>query len=117
MIFIVLPPFFVQERFGSLSNAVWFRRLQKLPQPDSSAHNAGRQLRRAISIQAEGTRLLEKHAVAPSAARLCWTHPQRARCAKRGFTVRAASDQTNILVIASNQELPTSREPEIAHDL
>jgi hypothetical protein len=37
--------------------------------------NAGLQLRRAISIQAEGTRLLEKHAIAPSAARLCWTAP------------------------------------------
>src|SRR5687767_2413977 len=34
--------------------------------------NAGLQLRRAISIQAEAIRLLEKHAVAPSAARLCW---------------------------------------------
>jgi hypothetical protein len=29
-------------------------------------------LRRAISIQAEGIRSLEKHAIAPSAARLCW---------------------------------------------
>ena len=35
--------------------------------------NAGLQLRRAISIQAEGKKLLEKHAVAPSAARLCST--------------------------------------------
>jgi hypothetical protein len=34
--------------------------------------NDGLQLWRAISIQAEGTRLLEKHAIAPSAARLCW---------------------------------------------
>ena len=33
--------------------------------------NAGLQLRRAISIQAEGIRLLESHATAPSAARLC----------------------------------------------
>jgi hypothetical protein len=33
--------------------------------------NAGLQLRRAISIQAEGNKLLEKHAIAPSAARLC----------------------------------------------
>ena len=33
--------------------------------------NACLQLRRAISIQAEGTRLLEKYAIAPSAARLC----------------------------------------------
>src|SRR6266542_5310812 len=36
------------------------------------APNAGLQLRRAISIQGEGKRLLEKHAVAPSAARLRW---------------------------------------------
>jgi len=35
--------------------------------------NAGLQLRRAISIQAEGKRLLEKHAIAPSAPRLCST--------------------------------------------
>jgi len=33
--------------------------------------NAGLQLRRAISIQAEGKKLLEKNAIAPSAARLC----------------------------------------------
>jgi hypothetical protein len=33
--------------------------------------NAGLQLRRANSIQAEGKKLLEKHAIAPSAARLC----------------------------------------------
>ncbi len=37
---------------------------------------AGLQLRRAINIQAEGIRLLEKHATAPSAARLC----SAARC-------------------------------------
>jgi len=35
-------------------------------------HNDGLQLRRAISIQAEGKKLLEKHAIAPSAARLCY---------------------------------------------
>ena len=35
--------------------------------------NDGPQLRRAISIRAEGTRLLEKNAIAPSAARLCWS--------------------------------------------
>jgi hypothetical protein len=33
--------------------------------------NAALQLLYAISIQAEGTKLLEKHAIAPSAARLC----------------------------------------------
>jgi len=38
-------------------------------------HNAGLQLRRAISIQAEGKKLLKKHAVAPSTARLCYTAP------------------------------------------
>jgi hypothetical protein len=38
--------------------------------------NAGLQLRRAVSIQAEGRKLLEKHAIAPSAARLCSTSPQ-----------------------------------------
>jgi hypothetical protein len=34
--------------------------------------NDGLQLRRAISIQAEGKKLFEKHAIAPSAARLCY---------------------------------------------
>ena len=29
----------------------------------------------AISIQAEGKKLLEKHAIAPSAARLCYAPP------------------------------------------
>jgi hypothetical protein len=38
---------------------------------DQEAPNDGLQLRRAISIQAEGKKLLEKDAIAPSAARLC----------------------------------------------
>ena len=33
--------------------------------------NAGLQLRRAIGIPAEGTKLLEKNTIAPAAARLC----------------------------------------------
>jgi hypothetical protein len=33
--------------------------------------NEGLQLRRAISIQAEGKKLFKKDAIAPSAARLC----------------------------------------------
>jgi hypothetical protein len=33
---------------------------------------AGLQLRRAISIQAEREKLLEEHAIASSAAWLCW---------------------------------------------
>jgi hypothetical protein len=37
--------------------------------------NDGLQLRRAISIHAEGKKLLEKYAVAPSAARLCSIAP------------------------------------------
>src|SRR5258705_7002353 len=36
--------------------------------------NVGLQLRRAISIQAEGKKLLEKDAIAPSAARLCYAN-------------------------------------------
>ena len=40
-------------------------------------HNGGLQLRRAISIQAEGMKLLEKHAIAPSAARLCYLPTSR----------------------------------------
>jgi hypothetical protein len=39
--------------------------------PTTKQSNAALQLRRAISIQAEGKKLLEKHAIAPSAARLC----------------------------------------------
>ena len=39
---------------------------------NAKKHNDGLQLRRAISIRAEGKKLLEKHAIAPSAARLCW---------------------------------------------
>jgi hypothetical protein len=40
--------------------------------PYKKKSNDGLQLRRAISIQAEETKLLEKHAIAPAAARLCW---------------------------------------------
>jgi hypothetical protein len=39
--------------------------------PFYEVHNGGLQLRRAISIQAEETMLLEEHAIAPLAARLC----------------------------------------------
>jgi hypothetical protein len=46
-----------------------------LSKPNAKRPNAGLQLRRAISTQAEGTKLLEKHAVAPSAARLCYIAP------------------------------------------
>jgi hypothetical protein len=37
--------------------------------------NDGLQLRRAIGIQAEGIRVLDENATAPSAARLCWVPP------------------------------------------
>jgi hypothetical protein len=37
----------------------------------TSGITLGLQLRRAISIQSEGTKVLEKNAIAPSAARLC----------------------------------------------
>src|SRR6267378_8215493 len=51
------------------------RKISSLSSPgypnNCEASNAGLQLRRAISIHAEGTKLLEKHAIAPSAARLC----------------------------------------------
>jgi hypothetical protein len=40
--------------------------------PNTMPPNDGLQLRRAISIQAEGKKLLEKHPIAPSAARLCY---------------------------------------------
>jgi len=49
--------------------------------------NAGLQLRRAISIQAERKRLLEKHAIAPSAARLCCA----ALCGIRAFFQQVVS--------------------------
>ena len=41
--------------------------------PKSDPDNVALQLRRAISIRAEWKRLLENHAIAPSAARLCGT--------------------------------------------
>ncbi|HKB64331.1 MAG TPA: hypothetical protein VKC61_00655 [Pyrinomonadaceae bacterium] len=51
--------------------------------------NAGPQLRRAITIQADGTGLLEKHAVAPSAAR-----PYRLRARKALWLKDAAATST-----------------------
>ena len=61
----------------------------------SEPHNAGLQLRRATSIQAEGKRLLEKHATAPSAARLCsasglslLAHKMKASYSRVGFPSR-----------------------------
>src|SRR5687768_13817889 len=40
----------------------------------------GLQLRRAISIQAEGKELLEKNAIAPAAARLCYVAADASAC-------------------------------------
>jgi len=40
-------------------------------------HNDCLQLRRTISIQDKGKKLLERHAIAPSAARLCWAAARR----------------------------------------
>jgi hypothetical protein len=50
------------------------------------ALNAGLQLRRAISIQAERKKLLEKHATAPSAARLCYARRKMNLNAKKSNT-------------------------------
>jgi hypothetical protein len=63
------------------------------------APNAGLQLRRAISIQAEGKRLLEKHAIAPSAARLCWaaTHHE-----SRSSLLQVAKSSTGLSNRPSN---------------
>jgi hypothetical protein len=78
------------KRGGTASNSLW-RTPSTIPIANSAARrtiktslalilrlsknamraNDGLQLRRAISIQAEGIRLLKKHAIAPSAARLC----------------------------------------------
>ena len=38
----------------------------------TTSHHDGLQLRARDRIQAVGTRLLQKRAIAPSAARLCW---------------------------------------------
>jgi hypothetical protein len=43
-----------------------------LNKPRRKTLNDGLQLRRAISIQSEGKKLLHKNAIAPSAARLCY---------------------------------------------
>jgi hypothetical protein len=51
---------------SSLALLYWFSN-------SGTRDNAGLQLRRAITIQSEGTKLLEKHAIAQSAARLCYT--------------------------------------------
>jgi hypothetical protein len=62
----------VREPSIELFQESWRRRELEAGRISSSGSpNAGLQLRRAISIQTEGTRLLEKHAIAPSAARLC----------------------------------------------
>jgi hypothetical protein len=53
--------------------------------PQRVRPNAGLQLRRAISIQADGKRLLEKHAIAPSAARLCYAAPYRQRVSSKAI--------------------------------
>jgi len=60
--------------------------------------NAGLQLRRAINIQAEGMKSLEKHAIAPSAARLCYVplfisnRSIRFRHAAKADSLKKASD-------------------------
>src|SRR6266850_8543734 len=45
-------------------------------------HNAGLQLRRAISFHPRETGPLERHAIAPPAARLCSASPLMIRCLK-----------------------------------
>jgi hypothetical protein len=66
----------------------------------------GLQLRRAISIQAEGKRSLEKHAIAPSAARLCSTAFQfrfrrrRARAKKTSAAATTIRKGTSAIVKA-----------------
>jgi hypothetical protein len=49
----------------------FFRQRSGRFQSQATQDNDCLQLRRAISIQAERKKLLEKHAIAPSAARLC----------------------------------------------
>jgi hypothetical protein len=56
--------------------------------------NACLQLRRAISIQAEGTRLLRKHAIAPSAARLCYARLQEEKKLLRLATIKTMMNVT-----------------------
>jgi len=60
-----------QPRTGAERVTIHERELPVLRFSIARQHNGGLQLRRAISIQAEGKELLEKHAIAPSAARLC----------------------------------------------
>jgi hypothetical protein len=54
----------VSHRYPPFSSLSSIRQAEEAP-------NDGLQLRRAISVQGEGTNVLEKHAIAPSAARLC----------------------------------------------
>jgi len=70
-------------------------------------HNAGLQLRRAISIQAEGKKLLKKHAVAPSTARLCYTAPH---CS--GFSIaHAGTRKRGALQIIQEQKYQAGSAP------
>jgi hypothetical protein len=60
------------------------------------ASNAGLQLRRAISIQSEGNKLLEKHAIAPSAARLCYA----GRCQRSTLFLGFFPDAVNFSILS-----------------
>jgi hypothetical protein len=55
--------YLLQSRHGSVVYSEWPKSLDAERLPSAA--------RRTISIQAEGIKLLEKHAIAPSAARLC----------------------------------------------
>src|SRR6185503_3735386 len=68
------------------------------------AGNDRLQLRRAISIQAEGKKLLEKHAIAPSAARLCWMRPQQ-KLLKPAETLRICHENAEELFDATRYDL------------
>ena len=72
--------------------------------------NDGLQLRRAIIVQAEGKRLLEKDAIAPSAARLCWiafdvSSPLRYQCF--GLSEAPPDLRPDHLLSLNSKKMPT----------
>jgi len=57
----------------------------------------------------------ERQAIAPSAARLCWAHPQLVRYARCRLRPGEVSDQSKYLHNHGLQEPPTRSQPKILH--
>ena len=99
----------VEKPFASI-NKVFFCELEL--NVHIQAANDSPQLPRAISIQAEGKRLLEKHAIAPPAARLCWgDSDKRPQAQLRGLLLGFKNNSTThsqFLILVITTRRPTS---------